>query len=157
MSDIKIIYIFPLKYYYDNDIKKRMNRLIYSILTVNSNITNNIKIYVDYDAFTILSTLFPFNCELVKHDIFSTLKYKVISSQTEPFLLLKNFEILKSFVDFKEEYIHEGNVLNENSIDNDVTDEFIEKTLKEIYGDSYNNFTDKINEKISVYNKYVLK
>ena len=157
MNDIKIIYIFPFKYYYDNDIKKRMNRLVYSILTVNANISNNIKIYVDFDAYAILLTLFPFNCEVVNHNIFSTLKYKIISSQKEPFLLLNNFEILKSFVDFKEEYIYNGNVLNENSIDYDVTDEYIEKTLKEIYGNNYNKFTDKINDKINIYNKYVLK
>jgi len=163
MNNIKIIYIFPFNHYYVkycrdiNDMKKKMNRLIYSILMVNTNITNNIKIYVDISAYRIVSTLFPFNCELVKYSSFRAFKNKVIFSQKEPFLLLNNFEILKSFVGFKEEYIYDGNVLNENSIDYDVTDKYIEKTLKEIYGDSYNKFTDKINDKINIYNNHKLK
>jgi len=160
MDNIKIIYIFPFKYYYvkyRSDVKKMMNKLIYSILTVNANISNNIKIYVDVDAYRMLSVLFPFNCELVNGDKLSVLKNNVIASQNEPFLLLNDFEILKLFVNFKGDYIYNGNVLNENSIDYNVNDNNIELTLKEIYGDSYNEYTDKINDKINVYNNYILK
>lgn len=162
MNDINIIYIFPFKYYYakhsnGEDMKNLVNRLIYSILTVNANITNNIKIYVDIDAYRILSILFPFNCNLINRNKFSALKYEIISSQKEPFLLLENFEILKPFVNFNEKYVNNGNILNENSIDYDVTDKYVETTLIEIYGDSYNELVGEINDKINIYNKHILR
>lgn len=157
MNDIRIIYIFPFNYYYYrgiNNMKKIINRLIYSVLTVNANITNNIKIYVDITAYRIISILFPFSCELLNYNNLITFKNKVISSQKEPFLLLNDFEILKSFINFKGKYINNGNVLNKNSIDYNVTDKHIEKTLMEIYGNDYHKFIRKINDKINSYNNY---
>jgi hypothetical protein len=124
---------------------------------VNTNITSNIRIYVDISAYRIISTLFPFNCELVKYSGFNAFKSKVISSQKEPFLLLNDFEILKSFVDFKGKYIDNGNVLNKNSVDYNITDKHIEKTLEEIYGDDYYGFINKINDKFNDYDNHRLR
>lgn len=139
------------EHYYNNNnyMKNLINKLIYSILTVNANISDNITIYTDFDGYSILSTLFPINCKLVFNKNYDVLKKEIISSQKQKYLLMNSFDILKLFIDFKENYII-NNSLNKNSLDKSITDKYIEEMLKDIFSEKYYEVLNKNNERVNI-------
>lgn len=159
MKNINIIYFFPFKKHFDNKIGKKINKLIYSVLTVNTNINNKIKIYTDFDGYSILSIFFPMNVEIIFYNNYNELIKNITSKTNKPYLFIRNNEILKIFIDFKGKYIINNKnryVLNKDSIDNEITDERIEETLKEFYGYIYDDFMNALDKKIMQYRKITL-
>ncbi len=151
--DTKIIYVFPLKSLLQNsdDISDDILRLTYSILSHVVGVSSDITIYTDFDGAYVLSTLFPANIRVIFSNDIEGYYTKAVNLQTEPFILVRNHEILKSPALFNGEYLlfsSEGMRINPESIKENVSIEYIRKSLNDYYGFIYNKFISAMENKL---------
>jgi len=143
----KIVYYFPLEIYLMEkkieDIKEMTIKLLYSILTVNANLNNEIIVYTDFKGMSMLSIL-PLNFKIIHANTVGNFYDNVIKDlNNEKYIILTENHILKMCTNFKGEYIN-GFQINDNAIvKNIITNDILIK-VKEISKVLYDKFTNNV-------------
>lgn len=143
----KIVYFFPLEIYLMEknvkDVREIVINILYSILTVNANLNNEIVVFTDFKGMSILSIL-PLNFKLIHSNNIHTFYSKMISElQNEKYVLLTENPILKMCTSFNDEYIINFKI-NDDAIITDIDTNDILINIKEISNILYEKFIERI-------------
>lgn len=150
-KNVKLVYIAPIQILSKSgvNIDHYVNQLAYSIVTFNDNMgsdykmNENLKIYCDFDGYSIFARLFPENCEIIMSNNLNDFKKQVIEKQKDEFIFIENNETLKLFTEINKPFIKKENnyyVVVDNAIDKNIKITKIKNNLKEFYGSIYNKF-----------------
>lgn len=154
-ENVNIIYIAPVQLLKELNvnISNYIHKLLYSIISINENveehINTKIKIYVDFDGFSILRPIYLENCEVIFSNTLENFKKNVISREKDDFLFVDDNQIIKPFNEIMGDFMEKnGNgyyVIKENAIDKKIKYEYIENTLKEYYSSIYDKIIENYN------------
>lgn len=146
----KIVYIFPIK----SEVKQEkinindIKRFVFSVMRTYANLGDNITIYTDFDGAYVFSTLFPSYVKVIYSNTITDFYSKVKNMQDGKYCIVGNNVILKSQTSFKKKYLLDDVTINPESIDSNVSDEYIDVLSKKIYGCIYDKFITNLNYKI---------